>query len=56
MQLEEKCLLEIEAFKQKTDKEYEQLLNTFGKELQRVRTSQHVEKEKKVFITIPLKN
>ncbi|VDN53964.1 unnamed protein product [Dracunculus medinensis] len=47
-QLEEKCLLEIEAFKQKTDKEYEQLLNTFGKELQRVRTSQHVEKEKKM--------
>lgn len=40
--------MEMESFKQKADKEYENLLNTFSKELQRLRSSQNTEKDKKV--------
>lgn len=39
----------MDALKQKTDKEYEQLINTFSKELQRARNSQNAERDKKVF-------
>lgn len=40
--------MEMESFKQKADKEYENLLNAFSKELQRLRNSQNTEKDKKV--------
>lgn len=46
----------MESFKQKADKEYENLLNTFSKELQRLRSNQNAEKDKKVrlFISVVL--
>lgn len=45
--------MEMESFKQKADKEYENLVNAFNKEFQRLRNSQNSEKDKKVgfFVT-----
>jgi len=50
MQLESKCKSEIEEHKQKLDKEYEQLLQTFTRELQSNQTKHQKELEKKLKI------
>lgn len=42
--------MEMDSMKQKADKEYENLLNGFSKELQRVRATQNAEKDKKVHL------
>src|SRR5699024_5615162 len=48
IQLEIKCLQEIDDHKLKLDKEYESLIQTFGKELEKLQVKHQQELDKKV--------
>lgn len=55
IQLEVKCRIEIDEHKQKLDKEYDLLIQGFGKELEKLQAKHHHELDKKVLFEFTIR-